>query len=263
MMTPARIVRFIGIMGLLVWLGMVGWVAKTSQAQNSGAPPTQLGPALTSAPKQETAGKEAGPPPPIAPAAISVKENSAALSLPKDQGAPPINPIPLAREKAPTAPEPVGMATLPAAPDVSPLGGDDPEKSAQSFMERSQKEAQRHLKALTAEAEQLRTRLTKLDSGIKKWQDLLNALSTAQHGQPLSTATGPTVDQPSNLEPIAPGSNPGRHADKRVKWASASAGAAGSEPQPAKSSEPVAPVAPAAQPAAPPAQIAAPTAVPR
>ena len=40
-------------------------------------------------------------------------------------------------------------------------------------MERSQKEAEEHLKALTAEAEQLRTRLAKLDSGIKKWQNLL------------------------------------------------------------------------------------------
>ena len=34
MMTPTRIIRMIGIAGLVGWMILVGWVAKTSQAQN-------------------------------------------------------------------------------------------------------------------------------------------------------------------------------------------------------------------------------------
>ena len=39
MMTPARIVRLVGIAGLLGWLGMVSWMAKTTWAQNGAQAP--------------------------------------------------------------------------------------------------------------------------------------------------------------------------------------------------------------------------------
>ena len=261
MMTPARIVRFIGILGLLGWLGMVGWMAKTSQAQNGRPTPAPV-PAQPPR-KQAIAKKDAVPPLPIAPAAASAKENSPAHSFPKNHEAPPpIDPLPVSAEKVLAAPEPIATAEVTALPDMSPPRTDDPEKSAQSFMERSQKEAEQHLKALTAEAEQLRARLAKLDSGIKKWQGLLNALNAAQHGQPLAVAGGPLADEPRSLEPVAP-SAAGEPADKQVKPASASTGTAGSTPQPAQASEPAAPAAPAPQPASPPAQLAAPTAAPR
>jgi hypothetical protein len=249
MTTSARIVRLVGILGLLGWLGMVGWVAKTSQAQNGG----QSSPPALPLPKQGIAAKEVTPPPPIATAAAPApaQENSDAVSLTKEQGAqapPPIDlPVHLA-DKAATAPEPIAKAGEISSPDVAPPGAEDPEQSAQSFVERSQKEAEEHLKALTTEAEQLRARLAKLDSGIRKWQNLLTALKAAQQGQPLAAI----AEEPSNLEPIAPGT-PGARSDKRVRWASAPAGAA----------SPVTPTAPPAQPAAGPARIAVPPAAPR
>jgi hypothetical protein len=245
MMTPTRIVRLIGIMGLVGWLGMVGWMVKTSQAQNGGQAPS---PALPG-PKQEIAGKESLPPPPIAPLASPAP-------------APPaIEPLSLPTEKAPSMPLPIARAEGANSQDGVTPGHEDPEKAAQSFVERNQKEAEANLKALTTEAEQLRARLAKLDSGIKKWQNLLTALKAAQQGQPLATA-----EEPGNLEPIAAGTSGPRN-DKRVKWASATSGAAGSSPQPAPANEPP-PVTPApapavSQPTAAPAQVVVPAAAPR
>ena len=265
MMTPARIVRLIGIMGLVGWLGMVGWMTKTGQAQNGA----QVQPPACQRPKQKVAGKESLPPPPIAPTAVPgpgpAQENSASLSLPKDNGPqapPPIEPILSATEKAPAMPEPVARAQAAAPPEGLAPGTDDPEQSAQSFVERSQKEAEEHLKALTAEAEQLRSRLAKLDSGIKKWQNLLTALKAAQQGLPaLSAALASGAEDPGELEPIKPGT-PGPRNDKRVKWASASAGAASTNLQPLPSTESAPPASPVNQPAAaPPAQALSP--VPR
>jgi hypothetical protein len=136
---------------------------------------------------------------------------------------------------------------------------DDPEMSAQSFVERSQHVAEEHLKALTAEAEQLRARLAKLDSGIKKWQNLLSALKAAQHGQTVTALPESGAEEPRILEPIAQGSTAAR-ADKRVRWASAPATAPGANPQTLPTAEPgVAPPL-VSQPAAP-AQAA--TAAPR
>ena len=245
MMTPARIVRLIGIMGLVGWLGMVGWMVKTSQAQNGGQAP----PPAVPGPKQEIAGTEALPPPPIAP-----------LASPS-QAPPAIEPLPVPTEKAPSMPLPIARAEGANSQDGVASGHEDPEKTAQSFVERNQKEAEAHLKSLTTEAEQLRARLAKLDSGIKKWQILLTALKAAQQGQPLATA-----EEPGNLEPIAAGSS-GPRSDKRVKWASASAGAAGTSPPQAPAADPPtatpAPAPAVGQPTAAPVQSAVPPAAPR
>ena len=86
-------------------------------------------------------------------------------------------------------------------------------------MERNQKEAEEHLKALTAEAELLRARLARLESGIKNWQSLVSALKTAR-GQPItSTATAPGAEEAGDLKPIKPGQPTRAREDRRVKWA--------------------------------------------
>lgn len=261
MTTPARIVRLIGILGLVGWLGMVGWVAKTSQAQNGarGVPPAPSAPAERGAVKEESA-----PPLPAAPNAeerASREADSSAPAAHRISAAsapppPPIDPLPLPSEKGPSGPEPIAQAGSVAAVEGQASGAEDPEQSAQSFVERSQKEAEGHLKTLTAEADQLRSRLAKLDAGIKKWQTVLTALKGAQQDQPL-TVVG---EEPTTLEPVAPvpGTTAAR-SDKRVKWASSPAGTAPSD-APATANPGPAPAAPAGQPAAPPAQIAAPTA---
>jgi hypothetical protein len=135
------------------------------------------------------------------------------------------------------APPPIGEEAAPPATD-------DPESSAQLFVERNQREALAHLQALSAEAEKLRTRLTKLESGIKRWQGLVNALKSAQASS----------DEPVALEAMPQASVGRARSDKRVKWTSASPAPPQSEAPPAVpvTEEPAPPPAtPTGQPAAP------------
>jgi hypothetical protein len=230
MMTPARIVRLIGIIALIGWLGLVGWVAKSIQAQNGGHP-KQVAPPPSS---EETASRDVAPLPAVAPATAPrststgeqepTQVNSAALSVPKlagDEAQPQALPGPAPGDKLPVTADPVAEGTSGAAVD-------DPEQSAQAFFDRSRKEAEMHLKTLTFEAERLRTRLTKLESGIKKWENLVNALKVAQHGQPTAASVAaPRAEEAGDLEPIKTAA-PGPRSDKRVKWANVPGTAAAS-----------------------------------
>jgi len=276
MMTPTRIVRSIGIAGLVGWLGMVGWVAKTTRAQNGGQNPPTMPPAATKHENLPKAGSEVTKPAskdsleplPVAPGPGPSSETETPPA-PLDPAAPsaakPIEPLspppPIERDVAapigqPSASEAAVPRTL--ADHQPASAGDDPEQSAQSFVERNQKEAEDHLKALTAEAEQLRARLAKLESGIKKWQGLVNALRTAQ-GQPITSATvAPGAEDAGDLEPIKPGQPGNIRADKRVKWATASGAPPAGEVDTA-----VAPVAPQQTPTAQPLQAVVPAAQPR
>jgi hypothetical protein len=222
MMTPARIIRLIGITGLVAWLGMVGWAAKTTRAQNGAQanPPTS---ASAEQPKD-------GPPPPIA--ADSLAAPTPTLKMPDHLSSPPTaHGEPVLPGISPAADANIAPPQAPATEEPPVAASEDPEKSAQSFVERSRKEAETQLKVLTGEAEHLRARLARLETGIKKWQSLVNALRTAQG---LETADHPTV-----LEPI-PARSEGGKSDKRVRWAS-------SAPTPAQPGEP-AQTAPGAEP---------------
>jgi hypothetical protein len=283
MTTPARIVRLVGITGLVCWVGLVGWLAKTSLAQNGAqAPPPALpAPKTDSAVKVETRGA-LPPPPPLAPADTP---NPALATLPPVSQEKPLT-LPEPKHEEPVAPPaiepefPQGVKTRAAEPAVPALPvseatavnlTEDPEISAQSFVERNQKEAEHHLKTLTNEAVNLRTRLNKLESGIKKWENLVNALRTAQQGPVTSTAVTSGAEEAGDLEPIRPGTPGGARGEKRVKWSTAAgsgntapAASDVNAPPAAEVTEPAAGAPlPAQPPAARPVQAAAPGAVPR
>ncbi len=275
MMTPTRIVRMIGIAGLVGWMGMVGWVAKTTQAQNGGQDPAPLPQTAT---MPENLPKEGQETPKVqsndAPAPLPVATDSAAT--PASEPPPPLPPdvkhhaakeeslstlhapaIPAPTQQSSAASELAGIRTLTDS-QSAPSSIDDPEQSAQSFVERNQKDAEDHLRALTAEAQQLRARLAKLESGIKKWQCLVSALKSSQ-GQPVtSTANAPGAEDAGDLEPIKPSQAGGARVDKRVKWATATSTATGAGAQPAPAADP-----PQQLPAAQPLQVVAPGSVPR
>lgn len=78
-------------------------------------------------------------------------------------------------------------AVVAAQPSPAPASGvEDPEKAAQEFVERTRKEADSAIKSLTAEAEILRARLKKVESGLHRWQ----ALHAALDQTPRKTAAG-------------------------------------------------------------------------
>ena len=272
MMTPTRILRMIGIAGLVGWMGMVGWVAKTTQAQNGGQnPPPQTATMPENLPKegQETPKARSND----VPEALPIPPASGASSKPESVPPPPLPaagadlaakespPPPVMGDLAPTqqssaASEPAGIRTL---IDSQPApSSDDPEQSAESFVERNQKEAEDHLRALTAEAQQLRARLAKLESGIKKWQGLVNALKSSQGQSITSNGNVPGAEDAGDLEPIKPSQAGGARVDKRVKWATATSAATGAGAQPAPAADP-----PQQLPAAQPVQVVAPGSVPQ
>jgi len=224
-MTPTRIIRFIGVAGLIGWFGMVGWVAKTTQAQNGGALPPPAAPAAGDPKDAPPAILDPGLPRPFSkvkapapPVQVSEKhqEIPSVPGLAKIiEAAPPV--IGQGEPPPPAAPTDAAKDSLPPiTPERYAAGAptDDPEKSAQAFVERSRKEAEAHLKALTTEAAQLRSQLAKLESGIKRWQTLVNALRGTQ-------ARGSSEDSsPSDLEPLPQAATGDPRADRRVKWAS-------------------------------------------
>ncbi len=218
MMTPTRIVRMIGIIGLVGWMAMVGWVAKTSQAQNGAEasvtpPPANMKNDPASAASAPTHKQREGDQgfAPVAPdtGPPVIDQNSPALP---QSPARPLEPggtssAPLAKSD-PSAFQPASSSSEPpsssAAQSHSASFLDDPELAAQSFVERNQKEAEDHLNALVAEAQQLRARLAKLESGIRKWQGLANALKISQEPPNASTTSTSAADDAGDLEPIRP-----------------------------------------------------------
>ena len=228
-MTPTRIIRFIGIAGLIGWFGMVGWVAKTTQAQNGGASAAARGRRWGSIERTPSRRCRSMSPQTTAqgegPGVSSVQPGESTtepMPAPAGVGQAPRGRSPAHRpRRTATSRQPCrDRSAKDSFPPIAPTGDaaapptDDPEKSAQAFVERSRKEAEAHLKALTTEAAQLRSRLAKLESGIKRWQTLVNALKGTQ-------ATALSEDaSPSDLEPLPQAATGDPRADKRVKWAS-------------------------------------------
>jgi hypothetical protein len=125
---------------------------------------------------------------------------------------------------------------------VTTAAASDPEKTAQSFVDGCRKEAEENLKALTTEAEQLRARLARLDSGIKRWERLLTALKSAQ-GQ---SVTSTTPDETPDLEPVKQSPTASR-SDRRVRWANATPAGPPGEGQHAEAARDLEPIPPATQ----------------
>jgi hypothetical protein len=265
-MTPTRIVRFVGITGLIGWFGMVGWVAKSTQAQNGGALPLPVAPAGID--------RKDGPPPIVSePSALQPQAKTPTPPV-QAKAATPDSPVggvklrelappPVARDEPPPPSAPAETAAKDPLPPISPAedaaapSPEDPEKSAQAFVERNQKEAEAHLKALTAEAAQLRARLARLESGIKRWQTLVNALRSTQ-------GVAPTEDSSASaLEPLPKAAIGDPRADKRVKWASSTPATPPEDQLDQPAPDPTPARAPAPAPYARPATAVAPGLVPR
>jgi hypothetical protein len=165
------------IAGVIASVALIGWVARNTRAQDGArkeptpAPPAEdLKPAPASAPLEL--------PPPTAPDATPFQ--------------PPLTPV---------APPPID----PTAPSSAGPTNDDPERNAQTFVEQNRKVAQDELKKLKDEAERLRTRLGKVEGGIRRWEALLAALENSE--KPARRAFTPLPDAPTELEP-APSAKP-------------------------------------------------------
>lgn len=175
-MRPAdRNLPRIAIALLLAGAILIGWVARKGRAQERADKPVDVpAPADTVAP-------------------LSVP--SRLLELPQADEQP-------GKPSESSVPPPIQAGQAGDAPNT-----DDPEKSARAFVERNRKEAQDELKKLKDEAERLRTRLGKVEAGIRRWEALLGALENSERNEPprgvVPTSTiVPTAEQPTQLDAI-------------------------------------------------------------
>jgi len=79
---------------------------------------------------------------------------------------------------------------------------EDPEKVVKVFVEQNKKQAETQLKNLKDEAEKLRTRLQKVEAGIKRWETLLEALKQSQVVASFDPPATPTTAVEPDLVPI-------------------------------------------------------------
>ncbi len=177
MRSPSWIPLRLALAAFVAGVALIGWVARSTRAQDGPrnqptlpAPPEELKPLPPSAPLE------------LLPAASPDATPSAPLLAPGS--------LP---SSDPTAPIPAGPAT------------DDPEKNARAFVEQNRKVAQDELKKLKDEAERLRTRLGKVEGGIRRWEALLAALENSEKTP--RPAFKPLSEAPTDLEP-APSARP-------------------------------------------------------
>jgi hypothetical protein len=164
MRSAVRIIPPVTLAVVLGCLGLIGWVARSTRAQDT---PEKPGPATST-----VAAPEPSPQPKPGPATstVAVPEPSPQPGLPPGSDLPPPGPAPApVVVRTPCAVEP-GIAS-PGAAET-----DDPEKNAQAFIDQNRKVAEAQLKSLKEEAEKLRSRLQKVDAGIQRWESLLAAL---------------------------------------------------------------------------------------
>jgi hypothetical protein len=137
----------------------------------------------------------------VEPPRIAVQDapKVAGSALPQFEKVEPTQPAPAS---SPFDLEPAPKVAAPAS--TRPSTTDDPEGSAAEFLDRSRREAGEAVKTLSAEAELLRAKLAKTEAGLKRWQNVLEALNRQirpGNGPPLPG--NPPEPEPI-LEPISP-----------------------------------------------------------
>jgi hypothetical protein len=167
-MTPSLAVA-LAVAGLI----SIGWVARSTRAQD--------GP-KASAPVEKAAE------PSLAPAPLP---QDSAPSAPAESAPPQV---------APSTVTGIGAAVVVSSP--ADPANDDPDQNARAFVERNRKEAQDELKKLKEEAERLRTRLGKVEAGIRRWDSLLAALDNSERIAPPGSVQPIARDTPTALEPV-------------------------------------------------------------
>ncbi len=217
MQTVSGIIPKLTIAGLVVGLSLIGWVARSSLAQDPAPAPRTL------------PDRGDSPAPPIDVDKIAPPQRSpqtTAEPFPSAAEAPPQLTVPtLPAPGTDTAPKSAEIgATSKTAVDATssppPTVVDDPEKAAQDFVQQNQKLAESQLKVLKDEAEKLRARLRKVEAGIKRWEALKQALEKSQtaaaatRNEPAvipgvvvpGRPTVPDVEtEPTELDPVSPG----------------------------------------------------------
>jgi hypothetical protein len=158
------------VAAVIAGLTLIGWVSRNTRAQNSPVNP-KLPQDERSADKPSnpsSAGPKTDPPNPHPSELDAISESS----VPKLADPPPADRLPPPAHTAPRSP----FALDPNNEMAIPANDDDPEKTVQAFISQNRNVAQSHLVRLKEEERLLRSRLERVEAGIKRWEALLSAL---------------------------------------------------------------------------------------
>jgi len=138
-----------------------GGAATVAQLSRQSRPPTRI---VTSQPPQPAPQPAPGPTTPPDPNGPFMPEAAPALPLPLDPDAP-----------LPAASEPL---LSPAAPAENRPGGaePDPVENVEAFIHQNRQQAEATIKALNAEADQLKARLARVEAALARWHGVAAAL---------------------------------------------------------------------------------------
>jgi hypothetical protein len=164
-----RIVPKLALTLVAFGLCVIGWITRTSFAQNppQDPPPLPMAEASPVSPPQDLAVPKVELP--RAGAAVDASPAAQLLDFPDRANGPATHPAP-----APSLTAPAALSSVAATVK------EDPEKAALAFAEENQKQAEAQLRALKDEEAKLRARLRKVEAGIKRWQTLLLGLKQSQ-----------------------------------------------------------------------------------
>jgi hypothetical protein len=143
-------------------------------------------------------------------AALGIAALAPRLWAQKPEDRPSTTPAPAPDPKADPLPLPSVADSDPLPPAIAAPAGftpegtlADPEGAAKAFVDRSQKEADEAVTALSKEAESLRARLQKVEAGLARWQAVKESLGSTAAARPAWRRRGD--EEPRVLEPAAPG----------------------------------------------------------
>ncbi len=137
----------------------IGWVSRSLRAQDGAARP-KAEPAPEKVAPPELPASEAGLPP------VPTSDH-------------PLPPLPTSDASAPVP----NAARDPFQLDSAGTANPDPEKAAQVFLDQNRKVASDELKKLRDEEAQLRTRLGKVEAGIRRWEAAARGTRLERQGQ--------------------------------------------------------------------------------
>jgi hypothetical protein len=209
-------VRALAWTGIVMALGLVGWVAKTTFAQD---PPQDK--ATTAA-----AADPATPPPSSLPDDLNVPTIKAPAPANSFVPSPPL--LPESQPAAIASPnEPNQVSPRSSLEEIAAINDNssgsrsavaapaDPEKAALVFVAENQKLAESQLKNLRDEESMLKARLLKVQAGVRRWESLVQALKQSQEsvavvvpGVVRSWVESGPDRAPQHLEPVVPTTNP-------------------------------------------------------
>jgi hypothetical protein len=192
--------------GLVAGFILFGWVARISTTPK---PPRTLAPIVMSGARAPSSSEKPKIDQPHPSVPIPAAAAAAPAKPPDDRKVPTPAPGPSAISINKDLVADV-IKPGPPPPPVQAVANEveDPEKVVTVFVEQNQKRAETQLKHLKDEAEKLRTRLRKVDAGIKGWESLLEALRQC-HGAAAITAPVTTKASVAALSTLKAPADPG------------------------------------------------------